>query len=203
MKRIFLLLTILFTMFVVVQTKAACPTPPDCPGDAWITTTSTINIGGCVITYTYCYRIACGTWKDIYLDKISYGVGCGTVIGSYTVNQIIDEIQKKIVYENPWGGVGLPPCPTMSAPQYRFFAGTCYYFCQITDYVEVRWCNPEALCYETYKACNSGGGPTGYLSTYIEVVSSGTWGACYERVADCDCEGTPEEKVKTCLTRCP
>ena len=201
-KRFILIVAILFAMFAGMQTKAACPTPPDCPSHTWTTVTVTTNINGCTVTYTYCHRIACGVWKDLYLDKITFGFGCSPFTGSYDINDLITDIQKQILYSNPWGGAGLPPCPTMSAPQYRFYAGTCYYECKITDYVEIRWCNPEALCYEIYKACNGAGGPTGWTGVEIEVISRGTWGACYEKVADCDCDGTPEQKVKTCITRC-
>jgi hypothetical protein len=203
MKKIIFSLLVVFSLLISIESKAACPSPTDCLSDAWTTVTVTTNINGCTVTYKYCYRLACGTWKDLYLDEITFGFGCTPIGGAYDINDLIEDIQKQILYSNPWGGIGLPPCPTMSPTHYRFFAGTCFYYCRITDYVTVKWCNPDAICYQTYKACNGAGGPTGWTGVTIEVTSSGTWGACYERVADCDCDGTPDQKVKDCITRCP
>lgn len=192
-KRFILIVAILYTMFAVMQTKAACPTPPDCPSDTWTTVTVTETIGGCLVTYTYCWRNACGVYKDFYLDSFNWPIGCTP---SITVSEITDIIEKKILYANPWGGAGLPPCPAMSVPIYRFYAGQCYYTCPITDIMYIRWCNPEALCYQVYRACNGAGGPTGWTGIEKQILSSGTWSSCFEKVADCECDGNAEQKIR-------
>lgn len=198
-KRFILIVAILFAMFAGMQTKAACPTPPDCPSDTWTTATKTFIRNGCLVTIKYCYRIACGTYYDLYLDEITYPTGCNP-LGAGTMEELFADAEKILLYQNPWNIV-IPPCPAQSDIIYRFYQGQCYYNCPVTDIMYVKWCNPDAICYEAFTACSSAGGPTGWTGMQKTVLSSGTFSACFERVADCECDGTAEEKVKDCITR--
>ncbi len=41
-----------------------------------------------------------------------------------------------------------------------------------------------------------------FFGVYIQVLSKGTWSACFEKVADCYCNGTAADKIRDCYTRC-
>jgi len=112
---------------------------------------------------------------------------------------MLDILERNILNDNPWQ-IGIPPCPEQSAQIWRFSTGSCFYYCQITDYVDIKWCDPESLCYEMYTVCRWLATPQGITKT---ILGTGTFTGCPTAVADCDCESLNAiDAVKQCTPIC-
>lgn len=137
----------------ISQVSAQCPPPPDCFSDLFVPGPPIVIVdGGCTITVTWCWRIACGILYDGVITSITYS---GICPGTLSPSQIQEEAIREIARINPWGVV-IPPCPQQSEIIWRVGKLACvaeYEIIGSGGWILLWPCEPQSRCWETYTAC--------------------------------------------------
>ena len=163
------------------KAQDVCPNPPpDCWEPFLGPYSGFINIGPCVFEYKFCYRLACGVYRDVFIGPIinhsSDDPDCSADIFNeeYYKKRLVHAAMADVVgrlnpWDNPmesWGKNYVPPpipnCTLASQTQWRFFKPNCW-----SEWSPVYWdeqdgnlkrtmlpCfNEGALCVQTYRYC--------------------------------------------------
>lgn len=156
----------------VSQVSAQCPPPPDCFSDLFVPGPPIVIVdGGCTITVTWCWRIACGIWNDFVITSIT---SSGICPGALTSLQIQEEALKEAIKQNPWGAT-IPPCPQQSQVTWRLSKLACVAEYEIigSGGMTLLWpCEPVSYCWEMLTSCYEFNPINGNRTIKITIVSS-------------------------------
>lgn len=139
-----------------------CPTPPDCPNDPFIRQPPIIfpitlaNGNICWLKIGFCSRLACGIWKDMYVDSITFlSEDCLTT--ALTAKQLLDSIIDGIMGQTPnaWNEE-IPQCPK-SISFWRVFTAGCFKFQSMNSTKVGVPCLQPSLCWAEYTCCREAG----------------------------------------------
>jgi hypothetical protein len=134
-------------------------TVPDCYVDKWQgveTTTYSFCVAGkvCTITVTYCYRLACGAYRDISIRTISFDPDCvGNLVST---SQLVDMAMTAAVRHRYYSGdqnyQNIPQCPSNNI-DWRVVNAPCWTYVMVGDTQYAVPCIGTGFCFITYKVC--------------------------------------------------
>jgi len=157
MKKIYVIVAILFATLLGSTVVKAQMSGPDCPDGSWTKPTNCWetemtfpNNVVCSLYICYCYKVVDGV-TQYFITACSFGSACANGIEDFST--ILDAAALQLVKDNP-PGFSCPPCPTSgNYTEVKFYP--CYR--EVSDSVSqtstLEPCSGTGTCTKTYSVC--------------------------------------------------